>query len=160
MKDQTIVAIHQETEKLMPIGQVRYTGLKCGCVCYDCGEALIAVLETQRQKHFRHYHKSNCNPTPESELHLMAKVIIEQNNRIHVPGKGMVYYTDPVIEVRWCEQFPDATITVDGQQVHIEIVVTNPINAVKTARYKAQQATVLVLNLKEEDREIDFDTLR
>jgi hypothetical protein len=159
MKGQPIVAIHRETGKLMPIGQVTHTGLKCGCVCYDCEEALTAVLNTPYQKHFRHRHNLNCNPTSESQLHLMAKVIIEQNNRIFLPGKGMVSYTDPVVEVRCRDLVPDVTIKVDGKPVYIEIVVTNPISPSKIQKYKSQQAKVLVIHLPEEDREMDYDTL-
>ena len=159
MRGQPIVAINQESGKLMPIGQVGHTGLKCGCVCYDCDEALTAVLNTPHQKHFRNQQHSNCNPTPESQLHLMAKVIIEQNNRICLPGKGMVAYTDPVVEVRCGDLVPDATIIVNGQPVYIEIVVTNPIHPPKIEKYRLQQAKVLIIRLTEEDRDSDFETL-
>ncbi|MFB9843899.1 hypothetical protein [Mucilaginibacter ginsenosidivorans] len=159
MRGQPIVAIQREAGKLITIGQVTQTGLKCDCICYDCQEALTAVLNTPYQKHFRHNHNLNCNPTPESQLHLMAKVIIEQNNRLFMPGKGMVAYTDPMVEIRCNDLVPDATITVDGQPVYVEIIVTNPLSAKKIQQYKTKQASVLVIHLGEEDREMEEDLL-
>ena len=112
----------------MSVGQATHTGLKCGCGCYYCDQPLEAVPNTCYTKHFRHSNKSNCNPTSESELHLSAQVIIEQNNSIFLPGKGTVSYSDTRVEVRGDDLVPDAIITVNGEQVYIEIVVTSPIH--------------------------------
>jgi hypothetical protein len=160
MRGKPIVAVYKETGKLIPIDHVKDTGLKCGCICYDCDGVLEAVLNTERRKHFRHSNKTNCNPTPESQLHLLAKVIIGQNNRILLPVEGMVDYSDPVIEVRCGDMVPDAIIRVDGELVYVEIVVTNPIHPLKAEKYRLQQAKVLVIRLTEEDRDLDFETLK
>lgn len=160
MKGQPIVAIHRETGKIKHISQISETGLKCGCSCHDCDEPLQAVLNTPYQQHFRHGHNKNCNPTPESRLHLLAKAIIEQNDRILIPDRGMVSYVNPKVEARCGELIPDATITVDGQTVYIEVVVTHPLQAPKIETYREKNATVLVIRLTEEDREMDYDTLK
>ena len=157
MKGNPIAAILKDTNTLISIEQVTQTGLKCNCVCYDCREPLEAVLNTPYRKHFRHHNSSNCNPTPESWLHLMAKVILLQNNRIMIPGKGMVNYSNPVAEVHCNDVVPDATLTIDGKPLYVEIVVTNPLSAVKIEKYRMQNAWVLVIRLEEM---IDEETLK
>ena len=159
MKGQIIVGVQRQTEEIIPIGMVRLTGLKCDCICYECKGALEAVLNTTRRKHFRHSNRGNCNPTPETELHLLAKKIILEHTLINIPNKGMTTYVDPVTEV-WCKDVvPDATVIIDGLPFHIEIVVTNPINKEKYLKYKFDRLPVLVISLSEVNREMDYGTL-
>jgi len=159
MKGEPIAAVHKESGEIVLISRVTQTGLNCGCVCFDCDDRLEAVLNTVRRKHFRHYSNANCNPSPESRLHLMAKAIIKANSQICMPGRGMVAYTDPVCEVRCDDLVPDATIWVEGQPVYIEIVVTNPVHLAKIASYQAKRARVLVIRLEDEDRAMDEEML-
>lgn len=159
MKGQVIVGVHRQTELIMPIDMVILTGLKCDCICFDCKGVLEAVLNTSRKKHFRHSNRGNCNPTPETELHLLAKKIILDHEQLFIPGKGMVVYTDPKTEV-WCNNLvPDATVYVEGVPLYIEIVVTNPISTEKYLKYKADRSSVLVINLSKEDKELDYGAL-
>lgn len=159
MKGQIIVGVQRQTEEIIPIGMVRLTGLKCDCICYECKGALEAVLNTTRRKHFRHSNRGNCNPTPETELHLLAKKIILDHTRINIPNKGMTTYVDPVTEV-WCKDVvPDATVIIGGLPFHIEIVVTNPINTEKYLKYKSDRSPVLIITLSEVDRELDYEAL-
>lgn len=159
MRGQIIVGIQRQTEEIIPIGTVRLTGLKCDCICYECKGTLEAVLNTTRRKHFRHSNRANCNPTPETELHLLAKKIILDHNRINIADKGMVTYIDPVTEVWYNDVIPDATITIDGMPLYIEIVVTNPINSEKYLKYKSDLSPVLVITLSEVDRDLDYEAL-
>lgn len=159
MNVQPIVGIERDTSEIVPISKVTQTGLKCNCVCYNCSGRLEAVLNTVRRKHFRHSNKGNCNPMPETELHLLAKQIILDNNRIHVPYLGMLDYCDPVAEVGYNDLIPDATITIDGHPFYIEVVVTNPIDVLKFAKYKADHAKVMVIDLEEEDRDLEYEAL-
>ncbi|WP_411274204.1 hypothetical protein [Daejeonella sp.] len=159
MVGRTIVGIHKETSMITPITEVVLTGLKCNCICHDCKGALEAVLNTRRRKHFRHSNKNNCNPSPETELHLLAKKIILDNTELYIAGIGMRAYTDPVTEV-WCNDLvPDATVIFDGFPLYIEIVVTNPISNAKFLKYRESHSPVLVINLAEEDRMIDYAAL-
>src|SRR5438067_1886234 len=103
MIGQPIVSIHKETNVITPISRVQETGLKCNCVCYECGNPLEAVLNTTYKKHFRHSNKSNCSPSPETQLHLLAKEIILNNNQIYIPEMGVVSYYNPVCEVRFSD---------------------------------------------------------
>jgi hypothetical protein len=159
MMGQIIVGIQRQTEEIIPIGTVRLTGLKCDCICYECKGTLEAVLNTTRRKHFRHSNRANCNPTPETELHLLAKKIILDHNQINIADKGMVTYADPVTEVWYKDVVPDATIIIDGIPFYIEIVVTNPINSEKYLKYKSDLSPVLVITLSEVDRDLDYEAL-
>ncbi|NII83113.1 hypothetical protein [Pedobacter sp. SG908] len=96
---------------------------------------------------------------PETELHLLAKQIILDNNSIQVPYRGMLDYCDPIAEVGYNELIPDATITIGGRPFYIEVVVTNPIDVLKFAKYKADHARVMVIDLQEEDRDLEYEAL-
>ena len=162
MKKRTIVGIRKETNEIVPIGSVADgdVGLRCHCICHDCKGMLEAVINTKRTKHFRHYTKKNCNPTPETELHSLAKNIILNHTEMDIPGKGVVHYSSPVCEIWHNDLIPDATIQINGEPLYIEIVVTNPINPEKYQRYKFENAPVLVIDLKEQDRNLDYDQLK
>ena len=160
MNAQPIVGIDRDTGEIVPILKAPYTGLKCNCNCFNCGGRLEAVLNTTRKKYFRHYNRPDCNPMPETELHLLAKQIILTNDQIYVPFRGIVDYVAPMAEVKINEQVPDATVTIDGLPLYIEVVVTHGIDHIKFYRYKADNARVLVINLEEEDRELDYESLK
>jgi len=160
---QPIVGIHKETRRITPIGAVEVTGKNCNCVCYECDESLVAVLNTTvTTQYFRHYNlASSCNPSPETQLHLLAKHIILNNSKINIPGRGWVEYTNPVAEWKREDQLvPDAVVDLGDTKMYIEIIVTNQINSVKYEKYKLGNSLVLEIDLREEDREIDYESLQ
>lgn len=61
-------------------------GLKCNCVCPNCGEKLRACIGKIRQPYFAH-DNADCNPNVARQtiLHLLAKAIIEEEKRIMFP---------------------------------------------------------------------------
>lgn len=155
-----IVGIHTETNSIVPITKVREKGLNCNCYCYVCKNPLIAVLETKKRIHFKHHVKSNCCPSPETELHLLAKYFILNNSQIFLPGDGLIGYSNPVTELRQNDLIPDAIIECNGRKIFIEIIVTNPINHIKYLKYKDRKSTVLTIDLSEEDRDWDEKSLK
>lgn len=60
---------------------------------------------------------------------------------------GMLEYTNPSIGVRCDDLVPGATLTIDGQIFRVEIVVTNPINAIKLGKYRASRSGVYISGL-------------
>ena len=155
-----IVGIHRETNSIVPITKVTEKRLNCNCNCYVCKNPLIAVLETEKRIHFKHHTKSNCRPSPETELHLLAKYFILNNNQIFLPGEGLISYSNPVAELRLDDLIPDAAIECNGRKIFIEIIVTNPIDHIKYLKYKDKNSTVLTIDLSEEDRDLDEDDLK
>lgn len=155
-----VVGINRINEAIVPIFMVLETGLKCDCICYDCGMPLEAVLNTRKRKHFRHSNKANCSLSPETQLHLLAKYIIEHSREILVPGKGIANYENPVIEVRLGNLIPDAIIDLGNEKLFIEIIVTNPVTLDKKQKYSESGATVLQIFLEKTDRNLAYADLR
>lgn len=159
MKGQTIVALQKETHAIVPISAVTLTGERCGCICHDCKTELEAVINTSRKKHFRHHSKKDCNPSPESELHLLAKKIILDHRKMNIPVLGWCEYTDPVCETFYNDLIPDATVQMNGQPLYIEVVVSNPISEGKYYKYKADNLRVLVIDLQAQDPLLSYEQL-
>jgi hypothetical protein len=155
----SVIGIHCKSFAIVPIGIVTDVGLKCNCICHDCKEPLEAVLNGPTRPYFRHSNRSNCNPTPESVLHLMAKRVFLENDRLLIPGLGSVNYTEPKCEVFYDRLKPDVILLIQGAPFFVEIVVTNAISVQKRDVYQATGARVLVIDLRDFDRETDFGEL-
>ncbi len=70
-------------------------GIKCGCRCPGCGEALIARNNGKKQAHhFAHTGGAECAGGYQTSLHLLAKDIILSKNKIFLPAVS-AYYTSP-----------------------------------------------------------------
>lgn len=83
-------AINQEG-KLVHIDSVP-NGISCGCHCPNCGEILIAKNNGETmQSHFAHYYGTECAGGHETELHLLAKSIIEEECSVMLPSYGTIY---------------------------------------------------------------------
>jgi LPXTG-motif cell wall-anchored protein len=66
-------------------------GRSCGCICPECGGELVSKIHKDKEKrddHFAHYDtSSNCSGGQgETELHLLAKEIIDKNNFLYLPS--------------------------------------------------------------------------
>ena len=66
--------------------QEAQSGLKCGCYCPACGEALVAKKGEKMMHHFSHYAGHNCEYGYESSLHLAAKDILSKAKRMVLPA--------------------------------------------------------------------------
>ncbi len=71
----------------------------------------------------------------------------------------MIGYSNPGAELRQNDLIPDAIIECNGRKIFIEIIVTNPINHIKCLKYKDRKSTVLTIDLSEEDRDLDEESL-
>ena len=74
-------------------------GLRCDCVCLECGESLIAKqsqwqsfyphLNKKQEWHFAHARANTCNPSPETILHKVAKHLVSKRAKdtgIYMPA--------------------------------------------------------------------------
>lgn len=59
-------------------------GLKCNCVCPQCGQRLIAKLGEKKIRHFAH-HNEECSNALETALHKYAKEILQKHMKIKLP---------------------------------------------------------------------------
>lgn len=60
-------------------------GKKCNCVCPSCRVPLIAAKGNKKQHHFKHATGNECEHGLESAIHLAAKQIIKEKNKITLP---------------------------------------------------------------------------
>jgi hypothetical protein len=74
-----------KANELIHISDVEH-GLKCGCSCPACNARLIARKGSIKEHHFAHAQGEDCKRGIESMLHIMAKSILEKENRISVPA--------------------------------------------------------------------------
>ena len=89
-------------------------GLSCGCTCPACGENLQAHKGTKKRAYFSHYRGVDCGYGLETATHMMAKSIIEKEQRIILPSY--------IVEPNWSEleyikreykninSFPDSSV--------------------------------------------------
>lgn len=103
-------------------------GLKCRCVCSVCGEPLSAKLGDIREWHFAH--KSQCEGSFETALHIFAKEVLEKNKKIFLPDIN-IFYTDKSTSVSGFSykennfysnyEFRKETV-VKGREIHFQKV--------------------------------------
>ncbi|MDO9099618.1 MAG: hypothetical protein Q7V53_02575, partial [Caldisericota bacterium] len=62
-------------------------GLKCACICWDCGRQLQAHLGTQKAWHFQHHvEDANCNPQPMTLLHAFVRDELASRRSLRIPA--------------------------------------------------------------------------
>lgn len=67
-------------------------GLSCACTCPGCGAALVAKNGGSNvHPHFAHASGQACHGGHESELHLLAKEILQDKKAIMLPPYGKIY---------------------------------------------------------------------
>lgn len=77
--------------RLRHILEVR-NGLSCACTCPGCGAALVAKNGGSNvHPHFAHASGLACHGGHESELHLLAKEILQDKKAIMLPPYGKIY---------------------------------------------------------------------
>jgi hypothetical protein len=98
------IAINSE-KQIVSIYQVP-TGIKCDCICPECGEQLAAknkgknentiLAYNQKQAHFAHVSGKVCKYATESALHKMAKEILFQYKTLMLPA--IFHYNERVCD--------------------------------------------------------------
>lgn len=124
-------------------------GLDCNCICAEseCGKIMIAVQGDVNEWHFRHDIESNCKGGQETAIHKLAKQFIVENSQIQIPGETLIY-TNARQEERLSSIIPDVTVVANGQNIHFEVVVTNPIDGIKEMFYKNGEHKCIEIDLR------------
>lgn len=143
-------------------------GVRCGCVCPECGEKLVSNVTAKKRwqlkreftNHFSHYDEnSTCSGgTGETELHLFAKKVLEENDKLSVStlstrNKKLKYYkalSEQAIPVeKFKQKRPDILLYDDSNHIicAIEIVVTNPVKEEKRNLYETSNLRCLAIDL-------------
>ncbi len=142
-------------------------GMDCGCECPKCDKKVVSNVTAKKPEqlkrkftnHFSHYDEnSTCKGGHgETEIHLFAKQVIEENNSLEVPGIGeasnqLSYFyavSEPAFPFeKYKQKRPDILLYDDsGVLAAIEIVVTNPVSEEKTSHYEEAQLKCLSIDL-------------
>ncbi len=146
-------------------------GLRCGCVCPECGEKVgsrIQSKETSKKSSYFHAdeHSTCTGGQKETELHLRAKKIIESHTSINLPSSGTnkgkkFHYSEVITEKKIGNIRPDIVLCNDQQeQLLVEVAVTSFIrgNLEKTAKVLQMKIPTIEIDLKDiylHAREID-----
>lgn len=160
-------------------------GLKCGCVCPGCNSPLIAKQpKSKRRPHFAHHNTEPCSTGLETALHLAAKRVLMEEQKILVPSiaasvslfdrdtqasvtvektiKGKVIELDLVEqEVRDYEGVvPDIVAVVQGKPLFIEIAVTHFVDSAKLEKLKRLGIPVMEIFLDPENSLPSIDEIK
>lgn len=130
-----------ESDALIHVDDV-VKGNNCKCYCPHCGAPLCAKnAGKQRQHHFAHTHGHECEGAYESQLHLLAKEILQEIGQIMLPKSlggtfpsGLVQIHNIQVE-KWDEKYhikPDVEGIMDnGERLLIEFLVSHKVDGKK-----------------------------
>lgn len=139
-----------ENNKLVHIDSVD-NGSACKCVCPNCKKSLDAKNGgDKREHHFAHSHGNVCEGAYETALHLLAKEVVLEEQKIMLPltesdhPSGLVSLHQ-VEQEKWDENYgfrPDVEgIMPNGERLLIEFLVSHKIQ-------KKKRETILENHLK------------
>lgn len=130
-----------ESEALVHVDDVA-KGNNCKCHCPHCGAPLCAKNAGQkREHHFAHAHGHECEGAYESQLHLLAKEVLQETGLIMLPTSlndifpsGVVRLHNVQVE-KWDDQYhikPDVEgIMNNGERLLIEFYVSHKVDSKK-----------------------------
>lgn len=136
-------------------------GLKCGCVCPNCGAQLCAKNGGQvKEHHFAHEHGVECNGAWESALHLLAKEVLSEARYIMLPDMRSGRYPSgktPIRDVKIEQSHPefgfrsDAEATLpNGEKLFIEFYNTHKVSGKKRETIVERDLKCIEINVKYE----------
>ena len=141
-------------------------GLRCRCLCYQCGQPVLAKQGSKVRWYFAHHAPTNCRPTPESELHFFAKTLLAEKLWLWIPAvQAMAAGRTKPISDRQQYRFsavkvekadgnvrPDLLLITDGGKVlHIEIYVRHRVDPTKLEKLRGRGISSVEIDLSKLD---------
>jgi hypothetical protein len=133
------------------------SGKQSDCYCISCKTPLIARKGEINRHHFAHANESvtDCNWSPETELHEQTKRYFLGANTIIVPIgiespiQEKLSFINPVSELAVLDSTytADVVITVDSEPVYIEVKVTHETTREKARYYKTMRTNALEIDM-------------
>ena len=138
-------------------------GNSCKCHCPHCGAPLCAKNAGQwREHHFAHIFGHECEGAYESQLHLLAKEVLQEAGQIMLPLSGNDSFPSGLVRLhnieveKWDEHFgfrPDVEGLMDnGERLLIEFLVSHKVDGKK-------RQTIIGNHLKCIEIDINFQAL-
>ena len=117
-------------------------GAKCACHCPHCNAPLYAKNAGQyREHHFAHAHGHECEGAYESQLHLLAKEVLQETGILMLPPSNSGLFPSGAVRIRnvevekWDDRYgirPDAEGLLDnGERLLIEFYVSHKVEGNK-----------------------------
>ena len=142
-------------------------GIKCGCECLSCQTQLVARQGEVNEHSFAHQSDNiECDWSPESTIHCLAKQIIAKKKSVMVPPcdkipqGGMLLFEEVRTEIREFrrDQQPDVIgIDKDGNKWCVEISNTNPLDAERKKKYREDKTYCIEIDVSDINAEQDKD---
>ncbi|MGL3821321.1 hypothetical protein [Sphingopyxis sp. R3-92] len=141
-------------------------GLRCRCMCYECGQPVLAKQGPKVRWHFAHHAPTNCRPTPESELHFFAKTLLAEKLWLWIPAvqAKAAGRTEPIsdrqqyrfsgvkVEKADGNVRPDLLLIADrGKVLHIEIYVRHRVDPIKLEKLRGRGISSVEIDLSKLD---------
>lgn len=147
-------------------------GLKCGCICPQCGDKLIARNKGEiKRSHFAHSNDIFCEGAAETAIHLAAKDIIVSSSEILTPpfdfkpdvlnelsdkrkldfgevSNRRFRYEESRDEVTVRNYRPDIELIKAHTKIFIEITVTNKPKRSKIIDFQKNGELLFEINLE------------
>lgn len=163
------------TGKLLNISEVP-SGLACNCVCSFCGSDLEAHKGTVQRHHFQHYSSADCVGAFESQIHLLAKEIIEENKCLMLPkyiGQFSIIrekrqdFSEIVLELSQDDLRPDCICKYldeqgNEQTLWVEILNSHAVDGLKAEKICERHIACVEIDVSQlfKDKEtVDKETL-
>jgi len=134
-------------------------GKACNATCIDCGCPLIAKNRGKVAHHYAHdpefYDPEECSWQPETELHVMAKMVIATDQQLRIPIGTIepcfreIHFENIELEKRLESRIPDITAYVSGERILIEIAVTHKCDSEKISVMKRAHNNCVEIDLSE-----------
>ena len=159
------------TQAVGPDGEradVKYVanGLHCRCLCYECGQPVLARQGPKARWHFAHHAPTNCRPTPESELHFFAKTLLAEKLWLWIPAvqaeaagrmkpisdRQQYKFSQVKVEKADGNVRPDLLLVTDsGKVLHVEIYVRHRVDPIKLEKLRGRGISSVEIDLSKMD---------
>lgn len=119
--------LHVPTNNVLFITEVDKSmrGLACNCICFACGEKLVAALGDNNIDYFRHYRETACKGGQETALHQAAKEILVEKSFINTRRFGIISFINGIAERELVSKRPDVTALFEEKPIYFEVAVTH-----------------------------------
>lgn len=168
-------------KKIVSVNDVEQ-GLDCGCFCPHCNSRLVAKKGSIRQHHFAHYESDDCQHGPETTLHLLAKQVIKEHEKVLMPShydnyeledslginhqnssylkQSITHLSQVEIEKPLEGYQPDVSaITENGEPLDIEILVTHAVDEEKSELQAQSHRKMIEIDLSMLPRTSSYDEI-
>lgn len=127
-------------------------GKQCGCLCAECGGALVAKNNGKiKVHHFAHSGGNDSIKCSQTALHLLAKEIIAEERIVpSINSNGLlefIHADEIFLESNLGEIIPDVLAVCGENKIAVEIFVTHAVDSVKSVKILNQKLTTFEIDL-------------